>query len=82
MPIPAPQHVLNLLDRLHAKSTEQEEILAKEGRGDVSFDDYMRDKFIALEQDKCEYVYTLARALNAKTIVEVCPRYLCIPREG
>lgn len=71
MPIPAPPHIRALLDRLHAKSLEQEHILAKEGMGQADFDSYMRDKFIALEQDKCEFVYTLARATSAKTIVEV-----------
>jgi predicted O-methyltransferase YrrM len=30
----------------------------------------MRDKFIALEQDKCLFIYQLARTLNATTIVE------------
>jgi predicted O-methyltransferase YrrM len=30
----------------------------------------MRDKFIALEQDKCHFIYQLARTLNATTIVE------------
>jgi hypothetical protein len=25
----------------------------------------MRDKFIALEQDKCHFIYQLARTLNA-----------------
>jgi predicted O-methyltransferase YrrM len=30
----------------------------------------MRDKFIALEQEKCEFVYLLARATGATNIVE------------
>lgn len=80
MPIPAPPHVQSLLDRLHAKSTEQEEIYAKEGKGDLSFDDYMRDKFIALEADKCEYLYTLIRALDAKLVVEVCRTIIVVGR--
>lgn len=36
----------------------------------LTFDDVMRDKFIALEEDKSQYVYQLCRAINAKTIVE------------
>jgi predicted O-methyltransferase YrrM len=31
----------------------------------------MRDKFIALDQDKCQFVYQLARAIAARNIVEV-----------
>jgi len=35
-----------------------------------NFRDIMRDKFIALEQDKCHFVYQLCLAINAKNIVE------------
>ena len=31
----------------------------------------MRDKFIALDQDKCQFVYQLIRATNAKNVVEI-----------
>jgi len=31
----------------------------------------MRDKFIALDQDKCQFVYQLARAIGAHNAVEV-----------
>ncbi|TVY93253.1 hypothetical protein LAWI1_G005443 [Lachnellula willkommii] len=31
----------------------------------------MRDKFIALDQDKCQFVYQLARATGARNIAEV-----------
>lgn len=30
----------------------------------------MRDKFIALDQDKCELIYHIMRSINAKTVVE------------
>ncbi|KAJ5679213.1 hypothetical protein N7462_007457 [Penicillium macrosclerotiorum] len=30
----------------------------------------MRDKFIALDQDKCELIYHILRSINAKTVVE------------
>ena len=30
----------------------------------------MVDKFIALDQDKCELVYHILRSINAKTVVE------------
>jgi hypothetical protein len=64
MPIPAPPHVQDLLHRVHERSLGQERVLAEEGMGKADFETYMRDKFIALEQDKCEFVYTLARALT------------------
>ena len=35
----------------------------------------MRDKFIALEQDKCHFIYQLARTLNATSIVEAGTSY-------
>ncbi|KAF4454490.1 hypothetical protein F53441_2994 [Fusarium austroafricanum] len=35
-----------------------------------SFDDHVRDKFVALEQDKCQFMYLLARSMNTKNIVE------------
>jgi predicted O-methyltransferase YrrM len=35
-----------------------------------AFDDIMRDKFIALDQDKCELIYHVLRSINAKTVVE------------
>lgn len=31
----------------------------------------MRDKFIALDQDKCQFVYQLARAIGARNIAEI-----------
>jgi predicted O-methyltransferase YrrM len=30
----------------------------------------MRDKFVALETDKCEFIYLLARAMGVKNVVE------------
>ncbi|KAL6405310.1 hypothetical protein AUP68_11061 [Ilyonectria robusta] len=30
----------------------------------------MRDKFVALERDKCEWIYLLARAVGARNVVE------------
>lgn len=34
------------------------------------FDDIMRDKFIALDQDKCHFVYQLIGAMGATNVVE------------
>ena len=30
----------------------------------------MRDKFVSLEQDKCQYLYLLVRAISARNVVE------------
>ena len=71
-PVIAPQHILNLLDRLHRESSEQEAALGFTYLDQKqSFDDLMRDKFIALDQDKCQFIYQLATATGARNIVEV-----------
>ncbi|EWY79947.1 hypothetical protein FOCG_17863 [Fusarium oxysporum f. sp. radicis-lycopersici 26381] len=33
-------------------------------------DDHMRDKFVSLEEDKCQFMYLLARSMGAKNIIE------------
>jgi len=70
-PVVAPTHVLALLDRLHKESTTQEAALGTYLTTLDGFDDLMRDKFIALDQDKCQFVYQLARAIGARNIAEV-----------
>lgn len=71
-PVIAPPHVLTLLDRLHTESSTQEAALGTYLTPSTSdFDERMRDKFIALDQDKCHFVYQLLRAINAKNVVEV-----------
>jgi predicted O-methyltransferase YrrM len=79
-PIDAPVHVLELLARLHKLSLDQE--VALKGDKDehfvstnasntlLSFDDLVRDKFIALDQDKCHFMYQLIRATGITTTVE------------
>jgi predicted O-methyltransferase YrrM len=69
-PVVAPPHVLALLDRLHKESSTQEATLGTYFNA-RNFDDLMRDKFIALDQDKCQFVYQLARAIDAHNIAEV-----------
>src|SRR5258706_6801657 len=71
-----------LLDRLHARSAEQNEALAtyfttraREGTLDWNgFDDrthrFMSDKLVALDREKAELCYQLCRALRAKRVVE------------
>ncbi|KAI9760960.1 MAG: hypothetical protein M4579_001336 [Chaenotheca gracillima] len=69
-PVNAPAHVHDLLDRLHEQSTVQEAAIDKPGIVPGQFDAVMLDKFIALDRDKCHFVYQLARATGAKHIVE------------
>ncbi|KOS21721.1 putative caffeoyl-CoA O-methyltransferase 1 [Escovopsis weberi] len=73
-PVEAPSHVHALLERLHRESTVQEDALGKSFLSTImkqGFDDLMRDKFIALDQDKAHFVYQLVRALGARNVVEV-----------
>ncbi|CAK7226513.1 hypothetical protein SCUCBS95973_006225 [Sporothrix curviconia] len=65
-----PSHIRELLQRLHDESTRQEKALSKADFVGRTSADVMRDKFIALEQDKCEFIYQLCRANHATTIVE------------
>ncbi|KAL0566763.1 hypothetical protein V5O48_015245 [Marasmius crinis-equi] len=83
-PIEAPSQVLDLLAQLHRLSLEQEAALKKDSSsrfvssdvGDAEsqkkppFDDLMRDKFIALDEDKCHFIYQLIRATGATNVVE------------
>ncbi|KAF3913678.1 hypothetical protein AA313_de0200892 [Arthrobotrys entomopaga] len=65
-----PSHILTLLDRLHAASLKQESTLTRADFAEDVVHSNMKDKFIALEQDKCHFVYQLIRATNAKFVVE------------
>ncbi|EAS31123.3 O-methyltransferase [Coccidioides immitis RS] len=80
----ASPRVLNFLQKLHAASLAQESSFSlslfwvfklfrdrffKES-WNTRDDDFMRDKFIALEPDKCEFLYLLARTTGALNIVE------------
>jgi predicted O-methyltransferase YrrM len=70
-PVVAPPPVLALLDRLHEESLKQEATLGQYFNTKDNFDDLMRDKFIALDKDKCHFVYQMARAIDARNIAEV-----------
>ncbi|ATY60404.1 O-methyltransferase [Cordyceps militaris] len=69
-----PAHILALLDRLHAESLAQEKDMDRSvfvgASSDAANKTAVRDKFIALDRDKCQYVYALCRATDARTIVE------------
>jgi predicted O-methyltransferase YrrM len=71
-----------LLDRLHAQSDAQGEVLAaffsaraREGSGDWrEFDEgterFLSDKLVALDRNKALFCYQLCRALRARRVVE------------
>jgi predicted O-methyltransferase YrrM len=80
-PVIATQKVLDLLDRLHTASKEQErtlrhvafwiqKYLTSRRQWTARDDDFMRDKFIALPVDKSHFIYLLARSIGAVNIVE------------
>ena len=79
----APQHVLDLLGKLHKRSLDQEDQLRASNGGYETIteiineaaaaakrDEIMRDKFIALEVDKACFVYNLIRATGALNVLE------------
>ncbi|KAL5340560.1 S-adenosyl-L-methionine-dependent methyltransferase [Aspergillus crustosus] len=70
--IQAPEHLKSLLETLHTKSLTQEATLPHPlpPRCTPAFNAIMADKFIALEQDKAEFVYNLVRAIRATNVVE------------
>ncbi|KAK4119669.1 S-adenosyl-L-methionine-dependent methyltransferase [Parathielavia appendiculata] len=82
--ISASPRVHALLARLHAASAAQEKSLSQvwfylkrfitfyisSSAWGPAADDHMRDKFVALEEDKCHFVYLLARSSGALNIVE------------
>ncbi|KAJ9603656.1 hypothetical protein H2200_011842 [Cladophialophora chaetospira] len=69
-PIEASPHILTLLDRLHKQSEDQEATVDITKYAGDALHDVVRDKFIALDQDKCHFLYQTCRAINAKNIVE------------
>lgn len=69
-PLEAPSQVLDLLDRLHKESESQESAFDITKYNPDSLHDAAKDKFIALDQDKCQFVYQMCRAINAKNVVE------------
>ncbi|OJJ48706.1 hypothetical protein ASPZODRAFT_1661276 [Penicilliopsis zonata CBS 506.65] len=68
--VDVPEHIHALLSRLHAESSAQESALSAADFANRTFDEVMQDKFIALDQDKAQFVYQLCRAINAKHVVE------------
>ncbi|KAI9636034.1 O-methyltransferase [Dioszegia hungarica] len=69
-PVRAPAGLLGYLDSLHTISTEQEDAIDRTEVEKVGFDNYMKDKYIALDQDKCWFVYQTCLATGARNVVE------------
>ncbi|KAJ5344080.1 hypothetical protein MYU51_012101 [Penicillium brevicompactum] len=72
-PLTTTPEILALLQELHTKSLNQESAVdwsSLPAQCTDEFDSIMLDKFIALDQDKCELVYHILRSTNAKTVVE------------
>lgn len=69
------EHIRALLARLHAESSAQEGSMTEGDFKDRPFAEVMKDKFIALDEDKSQYVYQLLRALGATTVVEAGTSY-------
>jgi hypothetical protein len=83
-PVVASPKVHALLQKLHALSSAQEKswsqsyfyfsrVLRYYVFGETwasASDDHMRDKFVALEEDKCQFIYLLARAMGVRNVVE------------
>lgn len=78
-----PSHVQSLLKSLHAKSSTQEAGIAIDhiksikslyahdpDASKAQLDALMLDKFIALDEDKCLFIYQLLLAMGATTVVE------------
>ena len=82
-PVDAPEHVLKLLSQLHQISSDQEATITPGHKkysspdqfspphaGTAEFDKLMLDKFIALDEDKCQFMYQLVTATGATNVVE------------
>lgn len=69
-PVRAPDSVIDLLDELHELSVTQEASIDMAAILPEEFDNAMRDKFIALDKDKCHFLYQIVRAIGAKNVVE------------
>lgn len=74
-PVQTRPEVHALLDRLHAQSLREEASLdiSNTKSDDASFHASVRDKLVALDQDKCQFIYQLIRAKGCRNILEVGP---------
>ncbi|KAK6362165.1 hypothetical protein TWF730_005862 [Orbilia blumenaviensis] len=70
-----PSNILSLLDRLHEESLNQESIITRADYAAPVIHSNMKDKFIALEQDKCHFMYQIIKSIGGKNIVEAGTSY-------
>lgn len=73
-----PDHILQLLDQLHELSLDQERKWTRDDFDNKTEEEkkaFVADKFVALEKDKAHFVYSIARAIDARTIVEAGTSY-------
>lgn len=82
--VAASPKVDQLLTKLHGLSEAQEKSLSQlffyisrlisyklfNTNWTASDDDHMRDKFVSLERDKCQFLYLFARSIGARNVVE------------
>ncbi|KAI8648736.1 hypothetical protein NCS55_01481900 [Fusarium keratoplasticum] len=80
----ASPRIHEMLQHLHAVSAAQEKSLSQiffylkmlvgyyiwNTEWSKAADDHMRDKFVSLEEDKCQFTYLLARSMGATNIIE------------
>lgn len=69
-PVNAPPHIHTLLSNLHKQSTDQESTFDISAYTSTTLHAATVDKFIALDRDKCHFLYQLCRATNAKNVLE------------
>ncbi len=82
--LPLPSALIPYLISLHSESLDQESAIDKNATAAIKarypsdpdgakweMDNLMRDKYIALDADKCVFIYNLLLGLGARTIVEV-----------
>ncbi|PYI33997.1 S-adenosyl-L-methionine-dependent methyltransferase [Aspergillus indologenus CBS 114.80] len=68
-------HILSLLSTLHNRSAAEEAHMTWDDFKPESVAENMRDKFVAIEQDKAYFLYQMGLATGAKTIVEAGTSY-------
>ena len=83
-PVEMSPRIVQLLGRLHGLSDSEEKSFSQiffyisrlishklfNVSWSTSADEHMRDKFVSLEREKCEFLYLLARSTGARNIVE------------
>ena len=82
--LPFPDPLISYLKSLHTKSLDQESAIDTNATAAIKarypsdpegakreMDDLMRDKYIALDSDKCVFIYNVLLSIGARTVVDV-----------